>query len=238
MLIAAAAVVSAVIFAAGCVTDDDDADVIGAWYHGDDKLVDLFILADNNTALSITKKDDAGRTGIQGPFPYINVFTWSADGNKVTFALADDFTVTATFDEKTGSLTVDSKDNKGIIFEPVDLAGGTEIDSVWYYEGDTVSDVAINMAEGSGVEYRLEAVLDKNGNPTGEVTESVNQYTWEADNEDNAVVTYSDGTVEHLICGEDGTLTSDLEDDALYSEMPGRLDAFMSMLAWAADKLA
>ena len=238
MLIAAAAVVSAVIFAAGCISsdEDDDAGLIGTWYHGDDSFEAVFTLAEDNTGLYCLIKDDAGKTGVSGPFPHLNLVVWDVDGDKLSLVCDDGRTITGTVNEKDGFIMTD---RLGIGYKPVDLAAGdTGVDSVWYYEGDTVSDVTINMAEGSGVEYRLEAVLDKNGNPTGEVTESVNQYTWEADNEDNAVVTYSDGTVEHLICGEDGTLTSDLEDDALYLEMPGRLDAFMSMLAWAADKLA
>ena len=127
MLIAAAAVVCAVIFAAGCVTDDDDADVIGAWYHGDDKLVDLV-----DFGIDFLEKNDNGYVLMieQGYIDH-NCHDNNFEGlayalgsmadtvNMITNKVGEDTKMIITADHETGGLHVSDKVNYGNTYKNV-----------------------------------------------------------------------------------------------------------------------
>ena len=238
MLAAAAAVLCAVICAAGCVgpaDEEDEADVLGTWYHGDDKLEVFMTFADDGTGIICCLKDDNGTLKLNVPLPYVNDVLWEAEGDTIYLLFDNGAETSYTIDETTGKLT---SQKFGIVYEPVELTDEEEdgVSAVWYYETETSAEVAVDFDNNTGIGYLVEQKKDKNGNPTDELIGTEIPYTWKKNADGTFEVINGDGTVSQSALGalEQSVTNSSGKE---FTRMPDTAAAFIRLMAWSAERL-
>lgn len=211
MLAAAAAVLCAVICAAGCINsaDGDEADVLGTWYHGDDKLEVLISLDEDGTGIICCLKDDNGTLKLNVPLPYVNDVLWDAEGDTIYLLFDNGAETSYAIDETTGKLT---SQKFGIVYAPVSLFDEDDgISAVWYFEDDKSSEVevAIDYDDGTGVSYCVWFNEGKDGKLSDEADGEIIFYTYEKKDDGSFDVITDDGTKSHSVLSNQGqTLTS------------------------------
>ena len=237
MLAAAAAVLCAVICAAGCISsaDEDEAYVLGTWYHGDDKLEVFMTFADDGTGIICCLKDDNGTLKLNVPLPYVNDILWDTEEDNIYLLFDNGAETSYTFDEKTGKLT---SQKFGIVYEPVSLFEEDDgISAVWYSEDDKSAEVAIDYDDGTGVSYCVLFNEGKDGKLSDEPDGVTIFYTYEKKDDGSFDVVTDDGTKYHYVLSNQGqTLTSSTGD--VYTKMPDSLSAYLKLIECAEKKLA
>lgn len=236
MLAAAAAVLCAVICAAGCINSaaDDEADVLGTWYHGDDKLEVFMTFADDGRGIICCLKDDNGTLKLNVPLPYVNDIFWAAEGDTIYLLFDNGAETSYTFDETTGKLT---SQKFGIVYEPVEPTDEEDgVAAVWYYETNEYAEIAVDMDDNTGIEYLLEQEKDKDGNVTGKLTGKTILYTWELNDDGTYDIVKEDGTVLHsALDAQKQSVTNSSGKE--FSGMPSTGAAFIKLISWSADRL-
>ena len=237
MLAAAAAVLCAVICAAGCVgpaDEEDEADVLGTWYHGDDKLEVFMTFADDGTGIICCLKDDNGTLKLNVPLPYVNDVLWEAEGDTIYLLFDNGAETSYTIDETTGKLT---SQKFGIVYEPVSLCEEDDgISAVWYFEDDKSSEVAIDYNDGTGVSYCVWFNEGKDGKLSDEADGETIFYTYEKKDDGSFDVITDDGTKSHSVLSNQGqTVTNSA--GTVYTRMPDTAAAFIRLMAWSAERL-